>query len=182
MPQDTLRSALRAGTSALHHQLDNATGEFDSLVAYGQFVQRTHRFRAAVEGWLGADTDPAWCLDPIAALAAADLDDLGLQPLPSMPFADIHGHAGRRLGVFYVLEGSSLGARLLVRRAEALGLTNAHGARHLSHQALDHERWRQFVQVLETAPAGWRDDALAGANATFAFALSIYSEAAREHA
>jgi heme oxygenase len=173
LPQDTLRSALRAGTSALHQQLDDAAGEFDSLATYGRFVQRTHRFRSAVESWLETQADDQWLVDPVAHLAAADLSDLGLEA---------EAQAARRLGVFYVLEGSALGARLLVRRAEALGLSEAHGARHLSHQAADHERWRRFVHLLGAVPTDWQDDVLTGANSAFAFALSIYSEAAHEHA
>lgn len=40
----------------------------------------------------------------------------------------------RMLGVLYVIEGSSLGARLLFRRAAAIGYSSNFGARHLAAQ------------------------------------------------
>ena len=55
------------------------------------------------------------------------------------------------LGTTYVLEGSTLGAKLLYRRAQALGLTDTFAARHLAQQATAN-RWVPFLDLLEREP------------------------------
>ena len=55
------------------------------------------------------------------------------------------------MGMVYVLEGSGLGARVLFKRAEALGLTRDFGARHLAAQVASPDSWREFLAVLEHA-------------------------------
>ena len=180
MPFNILRSALRARTSAIHHQLDMATGQFDSVVTYASFVQKTHRFRSALEQSLVSDQDSGWKVDEISPLIALDLVDLGAEmPLPAT-FTPSPWTKWSRLGAHYVLEGSSIGARLLVHRAEALGLSMQFGARHLSYQAARHDRWRAFLSELEAIPIEMYDQALEAAESTFRFALSVYSEAAYE--
>lgn len=180
MPAESLRIILRAGTSAIHHQLDSAVGEFDSTSSYVRYLQKTHRFRSAVEAGLGNGADAQWEVDPVADLAADDLDDLGVPALPNAGFPKSNWTGASRLGALYVLEGSSLGARLLLRRAEAMGLSSGYGARHLAHQAAGHQRWRSFLVELESVPAELQDHALSAAESVFAFALSIYTETVNE--
>ncbi len=180
LPTDSLRHILRAGTSALHHQLDSAVGEFDSRASYADYVQKTHRFRAAIEAGLGSNREVEWNVDPVADLAANDLGDLGVPVLAGAQFSMSNLTQASRLGALYVLEGSSLGARLLLRRAEALGLSADFGARHLARQASDHQRWRSFLGELESVPAELQDHALSAAESVFAFALSIYTETVNE--
>ena len=180
LPHDSLRSALRAGTSQTHHQLDMATGQFDSLAAYAGFAQKSHRFRAAVEQALAAGE--GWQVDALAPLIALDLADLQVATPARVVFAPGSVSGGARLGICYVLEGSSLGARLLLRRAIALGLGDQFGARHLAHQAGDHDRWRGFVAALDAASPQIAEAAVTAAETTFRFALSVYSEAAHERA
>lgn len=180
LPADSLRHILRAGTSALHHQLDSAVGEFDSRASYADYVQKTHRFRAAIEAGLGSNREVEWNVDPVADLAANDLGDLGVPVLADAQFSMSNLTQASRLGALYVLEGSSLGARLLLRRAEALGLSADFGARHLARQASDHQRWRSFLGELESVPAELQDHALSAAESVFAFALSIYTETVNE--
>lgn len=180
LPADSLRHILRAGTSALHHQLDAAVGEFNSRSSYVAYVQKTHRFRSAIETELGNDNRIEWNVDPVADLAADDLDDLGVPALPNAGFPKSDWTGASRLGALYVLEGSSLGARLLLRRAEAMGLSAGYGARHLAHQAADHQRWLTFLNELEKVPVELQDHALSAAKSVFAFALSIYTETVNE--
>ncbi len=54
------------------------------------------------------------------------------------------------LGVLYVTEGASLGAKILVTRARRLGCSDNYGARHLASQAASLASWRRIVDVLET--------------------------------
>jgi heme oxygenase len=81
------------------------------------------------------------------------------------------------MGTLYVLEGSSLGARMIFRHVRQLGLDERHGARHLSKQADAATNWREFLLLLErfecTAPAALA----AAANAAFSSAERAMSEA-----
>lgn len=177
MTATTLRSALRARTASSHQELDQAVGHFGDLASYGAFAINSFRFRQGVEAAL-ADAPPGWAVDPLAPVIARDLTDLDLNVPPSAPAPAIDTSA-QRLGAAYVLEGSSLGARLLVREAKKLGLSEIFGARHLAQQAGDHDRWRRFMAELETTPAS-HDEVIAAAEATFRFALSIYAKAPHE--
>ena len=56
------------------------------------------------------------------------------------------------LGALYVLEGSALGARLIMKSAQALGLGATFGARHLAAQAGDALAWRSYLDLLLNAP------------------------------
>ncbi|MCO5072786.1 MAG: biliverdin-producing heme oxygenase [Rhizobiaceae bacterium] len=105
-----------------------------------------------------------------------DLADLNSPVLPSVTIAGSNLCEGRRLGMAYVLEGSGLGARILLRRAAKLGLTANYGARHLAKQTNDPARWRSFLTLLDTVPENQFDGVLAGAELSFQFALSIYAE------
>lgn len=180
MTEPSLRSALRARTSPSHEELDRAVGHFADLASYGEFTRNTYRFRAAEEASFAA-APAGWDIDPIASLAAQDMDDLSIAMPPAGAHAPSITTAAQRLGVAYVLEGSSLGARMLVREAQKLGLSEQFGARHLARQAGDHERWRRFMAELETTTAA-HDEVIAAAEATFRFALSIYAKAAHEPA
>ncbi|MEQ8307671.1 MAG: biliverdin-producing heme oxygenase [Hoeflea sp.] len=182
MPADRLRSALRDSTSPLHKNLDDVVGDFGSQEAYMAYVRKTHRFRDTIESALADDSASNWTLDRIANLAATDIDDLGIDLLPETDSKVCFDTSARRLGAFYVLEGSSLGARLLLRRAEALGMRADLGARHLARQASDPRRWRVFLTVLEELPEDQHEAALAAARDTFSLALSIYSKTAHEFA
>jgi heme oxygenase len=79
--------------------------------------------------------------------------------------------------VHYVLEGSSLGARVLRRQAAALGMSAGHGARHLWAQTAAPENWRAFVEALN-AHAGEESALIAGANAGFDAAAASMERAA----
>jgi heme oxygenase len=56
------------------------------------------------------------------------------------------------LGTLYVLEGSSMGARVLLGNARRLGFSGLFGARHLEQQAAGLHNWRMFIALLEAAP------------------------------
>ncbi|WP_422369963.1 biliverdin-producing heme oxygenase [Hoeflea sp.] len=182
MPADRLRSALRDSTSPLHKNLDEVVGDFGSEKGYMAYVRRTHRFRHTIESAINEDDAGGWALDRIANLASMDIADLGIDVMPERELNVSFDCPARRLGASYVLEGSSLGARLLLRRAEALGMTADLGARHLARQASDPRRWRMFLTVLEQLPEDKHEAALAAARDTFRLALSIYSETAHEFA
>lgn len=174
MPKNELRNALRAHTADSHGRLDRAVGLFDAIASYKTYLQHTHAFRKAMEAELaGFDT---WPVANLAGLVGEDLFDLNTPPLSVTPFGRVEESDGHRLGMAYVLEGSGLGARILVARAAELGLTATYGARHLAAQTGDPTRWRGFMCMLDTVPEDHFDHVLAGAEQSFQFALSVYAE------
>ena len=115
-----------------------------------------------------------WRFLPVSHLLRDDLSDLG-EPGP-------HAHdpypydldEARLLGVLYVLEGSSLGAQLLVKQAALLGLSEHNGARHLASQTSDPKRWPAFVKILESNGAASTGDVARGAVDAFAAAVQAF--------
>ena len=99
-----------------------------------------------------ADLPPLDHAPQLLPLLRQDLGDLGLQP-PAIDESSLQvSDRETLLGTLYVTEGSSLGARILYRRAQELGLTGEFGARHLSAQSESLTRWRQLVKLLDEAP------------------------------
>lgn len=165
-----LRQTLMQGTRDLHERLDGGIGPLHSDGEYRRFLIGSHAFRAALEpalrpdcGWQALELEPA---------LRADLADLDLTPAP-VPVAPRLDGIAAQAGALYVAEGSALGARLLYRRAQALGMGPAHGARHLAVQTSETRRWSRFLDWLETGGAD-PAQALAAANAVFALALCAY--------
>lgn len=107
--------------------------------------------------------------------------DLGLAPLPPQKLAWRTSGVSFALGVHYVLEGSALGARVLCKQVEALGLHREHGARHLWAQAEAPGNWRAFLVCLGAHEANIDEAAaIAGANAAFQAAAASMDDAAHE--
>lgn len=128
MTTDTLRKTLMQGTRDLHEQLDRGIGALQSEGEYRRFLIGSHAFRAALEPALM----PAcgWQAVELAPTLRADLADLGLTAAPAPAAPRLDGVAAQA-GALYVVEGSALGARLLYRRAQALGWARR-GARGIS--------------------------------------------------
>lgn len=166
----TLRQTLMQGTRDLHERLDAGIGALQSEGEYRRFLIGSHAFRAAVEPAL--DSACGWPVLDLASALRADLADLGLTAGPVPPAPHLDGISAQA-GALYVIEGSALGARLLYRRAQSLGMDATHGARHLAAQISETRRWTRFLEWLETSGAE-PAQALAAANAVFALALCAY--------
>lgn len=173
MKQDNLRAALRARTSHQHERLDRAVGLFDTREQYAAFLEGSFRFRAAAERAL--DRRRGWEVERLSELIDADLADLGRAPGAPARFPNVPDSDAFALGIAYVLEGSALGARLLARRAAALGFDGAHGARHLARQTGDKARWQRFLGVLDAVGPADREQVIAGAASAFDVALEAYA-------
>ena len=171
------RAILRSQTARQHASLERVVGPMASASAYARYALGLHAFRAPVEAtfrsfdWEGHGFGP-WRPTLIAAALEQDLADLGLRPLsspsaPALPSAPAFGGRDGALGVLYVLEGSSLGARLIYRDALKLGFSGQNGARHLDQQARGLETWRGFLALLDAAQDLDLTEAVLAANATF---------------
>lgn len=155
---DSRRFALKRATEAVHARVEGiitSAGMFDSLDGYRRYLSATLAIRTRYEGLLdgsGAATVwPAWPGRRVAHLVTQDLDDLGVvQPVLEKK-AELALNPAELIGALYVLEGSSLGARVLSRSVHALGVSADHGARHLHAQAGDAGIWRDFLSVLDGA-------------------------------
>lgn len=119
-----------------------------------------------------------------ARAIAADLEWLGFDA----PSSETHALPPMRdvasaLGVAYVLEGKTLGARFLLAEAkDALGLDVDRGATFLAgYGARTGAMWNAYRGSLETwvGANGRRGAVLAGARATFATFIACVTDAAR---
>lgn len=169
MDHSPRRLDLKTQTAVAHQALDTMIGSFDTPASYARYLAGMARFRLPVEAWLAVQPLPDgfedWQPGLYGEELLADLEHLGLDvPTDLPPFAPPSG-AGL-IGLLYVLEGSALGARLLAKRAEAIGFTETNGARHLFAQARNFSNWRAFSGRMENvcgyderAAAAWADTA-----------------------
>ena len=92
--------------------------------------------------------------------------DTALQPLD----------LSQLLGVLYVLEGSSLGAKLLIKRAEKLGFGVNNGASHLTRQTSVSGNWKALCTLLEQAEAVDEEAMTSAALTTFVRAMDAFEK------
>lgn len=171
-----VRAALRVATRDLHDRLDAQTGPLADLAGYRRYLAATCAFRAALEPALdraeALGLTAGWISPRIVPQIRQDLTDLGMNP-PNTPETVVFRGMDDVWGALYVAEGSALGARLLLQRAQGLGLTPSHGAGHLVAQTAEPGRWRHFLDRLHGVGPDI-DLAIAAARRVFALALSAY--------
>lgn len=145
MPTGLIRTHLRHATAHAHARVDSllASG-FGTVDEYAAYLRAMHRFLSAV-----ASVRPSPATGLHLARLQGDMAVLGVSPLPiarppALPDGDAEWLAWR-----YVFEGSSLGARVLVRHAAGLGYTAAHGASFLATHA-QADGWPALLHTLET--------------------------------
>lgn len=165
---------LRERTADIHRRLEDgmdAIGRLASPASRDDLVQRYHQFHSAVEAAMAPGLASAHAGRWRRAGRVADaLGELGLPPLPAPALAPFD-RAGA-LGALYVLEGSSLGGRVILkdlarRGADCRGLAflDPHGDGVVA-------RWRAVVDLLEgeaADPLG----VVTGAIAAFGHARSM---------
>jgi heme oxygenase len=177
MTDMTRRWLLRERTAEAHAGVDAAVGGFDDLMSYRAYLLALAAFRAPLEKQIAAETWPlalvGWQPKCVGSAIAADLADLGLVA-PAGGCGTLALEGDRLFGALYVLEGSALGARILLKRAQALGLGASYGARHLALLADDIDGWRGFLDRLERAEPFDMDGAVAGSMAAFALAQDAF--------
>ena len=167
------RRALKSATEAAHGVLDGSLGPIADRAAYSNYLRVITAFRSGVEGQLARRLVNA----PVSVLELsgdliADCQDLQVCAPPTSPF-ELGDRDEDVIGALYVLEGSALGARVLIGQAEALGFDAKFGARHLAKQADARDRWVEFQTFLETTEGLDIDALIAGALKVFAFGRSV---------
>ena len=178
------RQLLRQRTAAIHQQLDDQVGNFTSLDEYVAYLKGMIAFRADVEKDISRSPIPTEFADYRPNLILAELHrDLAATggqdrntPSTEPSIAEKPLSRDALLGLLYVLEGSSLGARILAKRAERLGLHEETGAAHLKKQSASLGNWNAFCALLETADKVDEDAMVESAMETFARALRAFEK------
>ena len=169
---------LRAVTRPAHDRLEGALGLLDERLdrdAYKQVLERFHGFWRGWEPQVAALLQDQPFLDPRRRLhlLEADLAVLGssacaVDALPACPLPLLHG-AAEALGSLYVMEGSTLGGRVIQRNVErCLGFDGRFGCSYFAgYGANTGMMWRSFLARLDEAPATDAERIATGAAATF---------------
>jgi len=169
---------LREATRPAHQALDVALGLMDDGIGIAAYTRLLERFYGFWCGWqpqmAGLMRDEA-LLGPRRRLhlLAADLAALGLSPdavraLPWCPLPALRD-ASEALGSLYVMEGSTLGGRVILRHVgNRLGLDgNAGCAYFAGYGTATSPMWRSFLLRLDAADMLDAGRIAAGASATF---------------
>ncbi len=154
MQKDSRRWTLRQRTAQAHQDLDDIVGDLSTEASYRRYLTGIASFRLAAEPALAEmrlpQTSTPYRPSRVAREVLADLFDLKMAT-PSLVMVQEVASPDAALGLLYVLEGSALGAQLLVKRAAAIGLTERFGARHLAAQTATLDNWRAYLSVLDAA-------------------------------
>ena len=141
---------LRAATGDLHRRLEDRLQAVERLSDPDSRTELIGRYAAL---HLPADAALADELEPIAGLEFGSrcrtpmLRDLsGPGPLPMFPRPFSRAEA---LGMLYVLEGSTLGGRMILRELSRLGVSDRRLRFLDPYGGATGERWRSFLDVLD---------------------------------
>lgn len=175
----SIRCLLRSATTTTHAQVDERIDELigQGEVGYREFLRLSAAaIRPLEESLVAANVEcilPDWQERSRWAPLREDLADLGMTtPAPAAPMPRLNGEA-HQFGVLYVLEGSRLGAKVLIRRLLAMpGLSPLRALRYLRHGE-GYPLWQTFLERLEFSEAVRRSptEAIAGAKTAFRFFL-----------
>lgn len=152
-----MRKILQQRTATLHATLERRVEElayFSSVERYRAWLARSYVFQDRVrEIFSGYDISaiiPASAFEERLHCLARDLEDFGHQvPDRFRSAGPVVSDDADAIGVLYVTEGATLGARLLVVRAQSLGCGAVFGARYLTTQAAGFSAWRNVVAALD---------------------------------
>lgn len=175
MSETTIHEMLRQGTRDAHLRVERLVPILtfgSNRGAYCGYLARLLGFYAPMEASLGAHDWASIGIDferrRKAPLLEADLVSLGLEAasvssLPRCPSLPSLPDLPSALGCAYVLEGATLGGRVLARLlGEPLGLSRSQGAAFFLAYGDDHEgMWQTFVAGLEAAIQGDEEGARA---------------------
>lgn len=178
---------LRAETADSHQRLEESLDLFTKVAERGsrrRLVERFHGLHAGAEQalapWLAAIDGLEFDDRSRLPHLRRDLKTLGVSGEAAICPVATPADAAEALGLFYVLEGSTLGGHMIGKQLARDGVDDE-GLTFLNpYGAAVGERWRAFMTVLEreTASASDRDAAVAGARRGFALVTDWLCEAA----
>jgi heme oxygenase len=172
---------LRQETRSAHGELDETLHLIDRLSSIRQranVLAGYHRFHhaaeAAIAPFLGAIPDLDFAARRRSRLIAEGMGILGQEMLPDQATIPGISTQSEAFGALYVLEGSSLGGRVILKELKRRG-ASLKGLGFLDPYGFNTgPRWRSFLAILEREvdSAERQSDAVTGALNTFAFAKS----------
>lgn len=174
-PSSPLSRTLKVETAPLHVRAEAAMGGLAPFGDLQQYIDALQRLRTFHERWESATRSCDGLADAVPDLALrtrADKLDRDLASLRSAPCATASPVMAlslpQALGALYVLEGSTLGGRLILREVErTLGLTDQCGASFFAGNGRrTGELWRSFCEALDRF-SGETDAVVEGANDCF---------------
>jgi heme oxygenase len=165
---------LRSATGEAHRKLESELALLEPPLDRGRFVRTLARFHGYHTAWeplvvrlIGDDAFPAERRR--LALLSADLDDLGVAPSPPAPTPAL-ASAAEAWGSLYVMEGSTLGGKVIAKALKDADWAPPEGLRYFDpYGRRTADMWRAFLDRL--AAAGAREpveEIVRGAVATFA--------------
>ena len=169
---------VRAVTRPAHNALEGALGLLDERLDLGAYTNVLARLYGFWSGWEPqvatllqdrALSNPRRRLHLLAAdLAALGVSGAAVKALPLCPLTTLHD-AAEALGSLYVMEGSTLGGRVIQQNVErCLGDDGRSSCRYFNgYGANTGTMWRSFVARLDEAPVADADRIGQGAVATF---------------
>ncbi len=177
-PAEDLRLHLRAATMAAHDLLDHtmqAASGWQNRADYARFLSLQHAARAPVEAWLDTHA-PDDLRPPVQTpLIAEDLAMLGLDlPAPAEAFEMHLAAEGAALGAAWVLAGSALGNKAILKQMRRASAAAGHAwpAAFLGDEAML-VFWQSLRPLLERpASATTASAAATAASAVFAHFLA----------
>ena len=177
----SILARLRETTAQAHERLDAGValdGRLPRRKDRVQLVQAFHAFHSASEDLLRQWLPQGHDLDARSRIAALKADLLSLNAAPIPPAPTPPADASRALGWLYVVEGSSLGGRVIRRDLQSRGI-DVVGLSFLDPYGAEvGARWRETVAFLEGQAARPEIDEasiLAGALDAFAYAFESLS-------
>ncbi|SES12000.1 biliverdin-producing heme oxygenase [Sphingobium sp. YR768] len=172
---------LKALTSTVHEGVDRSimsASSFASIERYKRFLAIQYLFHRDVAALYADKRLQAAFPDLVQRcrlpLVVADMADLGVSATEGTDPAFIDGEPvdmGSALGWLYVAEGSNMGAAVLRKEAQKLGLTDDFGARHLAPAPEGPApHWRAFTAALDAVELSEDEEKRAKEGALEAFA------------
>ena len=177
-----LRASLRGATAHAHDLLDQtmrAASGWTSRSDYRRFLSLQHAARMPVEQWIALNAPPAFCPPPQCHLIERDLRALGWSPEDNASEFSLTCRSegdSTALGVAWVLAGSSLGNRAIlkeVKRVAADSATEEWPCSFLGDDAMP-AFWKQLRPHIEQSASHNKLEAASrAANAVFDHFLKI---------
>jgi heme oxygenase len=170
---------LRRETTADHDAVEGAVPLMAEDLDRDTYVLCLRRIHGVVAAWEqnAAKGSPKWMRTLVIARQRKQMLERDLawfsaeaqaEQLPTLP--DMNCQA-RRLGVMYVMEGSTLGGQLIARHVErVLGLSEGHGSAYFrGHGTRTGTMWKEFCEVLQSrVPDSEAEAVIAAAKEMFA--------------
>ncbi|WP_445678595.1 biliverdin-producing heme oxygenase [Radicibacter daui] len=181
VPSASVRFALKEATADAHRRLDALSARFNLSddAGYRDFLMASAAallpLEAALERGGVAQLLEDWPSRTRASAICADLQ--GLEgDIPDARSVTLPASPAALFGVLYVLEGSRLGARFVLKQLEPAGERVRQNVRYLTH-GREQDLWRSFAARLESEAtiAGDLATTIAAAHTAFGVFLDRFA-------